>query len=262
MYEAFPRSDYYGSSVTVPDIQKLNFIAFRHSGLGNPRLALWQHSFDRLSDTTFVLYCLLQSRCNLFCFQFSKEELKVLQYGVNNYLPPQFRVIPLGLSFNQSRLYPHIYRFISWFSRILVVIWLISLSACYTPCPVSLSDKPIDDRLSNTRLTSCYWRICQRTSTGAPLNSTGFPIPLFTGYFSGLALNNSSDIAAFLEEERTQDSGGDNQEDARPEPTGGGLWGVGVAAWKLVIYFYPANQAADRPDCVHQFCSGVKIPGD
>ena len=23
-----------------------------------------------------------------------------------------------------------------------------------------------------------------------------------------------------------------------------------------------ANQAADRPDCVHQFCSGVKIPGD
>ena len=49
MYEAFPRSDYYGSSVTVPDIQKLNFIAFRHSGLGNPRLALWQHSFDRLS---------------------------------------------------------------------------------------------------------------------------------------------------------------------------------------------------------------------
>ena len=33
MYEAFPRSDYYGSSVTVPDIQKLNFIAFRHSGV-------------------------------------------------------------------------------------------------------------------------------------------------------------------------------------------------------------------------------------
>ena len=27
---------------------------------------------------------------------------------------------------------------------------------------------------------------------------------------------------------------------------------------KLVIYFYPANQAADRPDCVHQFCSGAK----
>ena len=182
MYEAFPRSDYYGSSVTVPDIQKLNFIAFRHSGLGNPRLALWQHNFDRLSDTTFVLYCLLQSRGNLFCFQFSKEELKVLQYGVNNYLPPQFRVIPLGLSFNQSRLYPRIYRFISWFSRILVVIWLISLSACYTSCPVSLSDKPIDDRLSNTRLTSCYWRICQRTSTGAPLNSIGLPAPLLIGY--------------------------------------------------------------------------------
>lgn len=48
----------------------------------------------------------------------------------------------------------------------------------------------------------------------SPLNSTGFPIPLFTGY---------SDIAAVLEEERPQDSGGDNQEDTRPEPTGGGL---------------------------------------
>ena len=241
MYEAFPRSDYYGSSVTVPDIQKLNFIAFRHSGLGNPRLALWQHSFDRLSDTTFVLYCLLQSRCNLFCFQFSKEELKVLQYGVNNYLPPQFRVIPLGLSFNQSRLYPHIYRFISWFSRILVVIWLISLSACYTPCPVSLSDKPIDDRLSNTRLTSCYWRICQRTSTGAPLNSTGRPIPLFIGY---------SAIHCLLKEEWAQDGGGDNQEDASPEPRSGGLRGVRVAGRKLAIDFYASDKTDYRADGV------------
>lgn len=55
----------------------------------------------------------------------------------------------------------------------------------------------------------------------SPLNSTGFPIPLFTGY---------SDIAAVLEEERTQDSGGDNQEDARPEPACGGLAGIGVTA--------------------------------
>ena len=139
MYEAFPRSDYYGSSVTVPDIQKLNFIAFRHSGLGNPRLALWQHSFDRLSDTTFVLYCLLQSRCNLFCFQFSNEELKVLQHGVNNYLPPQFRVIPLGLSFNQSRLYPHIYRFTSPHGQNLTVSSLVALPTCYTPHRLSLN---------------------------------------------------------------------------------------------------------------------------
>ena len=172
MYKAFPCSNYYGSSVAIW-VAPLRQSPFRQYN---------NYWLDRLSDTTFVLYCLLQSRCNLFCFQFSKEELKVLQYGVNNYLPPQFRVIPLGLSFNQSRLYPHIYRFISWFSRILVVIWLISLSACYTPCPVSLSDKPIDDRLSNTRLTSCYWRICQRTSTGAPLNSIGLPAPLLIGY--------------------------------------------------------------------------------
>lgn len=29
----------------------------------------------------------------------------------------------------------------------------------------------------------------------------------------------------------------------------------------LVIYFYPTNQAADRPDCVHEFRSGVKVAG-
>jgi hypothetical protein len=38
MYKAFPCSDYYGSSVTISDIQELNFIAFRRSDLGNPRL--------------------------------------------------------------------------------------------------------------------------------------------------------------------------------------------------------------------------------
>lgn len=168
MYEAFPRSDYYGSSVTVPDIQKLNFIAFRHSGLGNPRLALWQHSFDRLSDTTFIRFCLSQLCCNLFCTQPSKVESSVLQYGVCSYLPPQFRVVPLGLSFNQSRLYPRIYLSSPDSVAYLVTVRLISLSAGYTPRPVSLSDKPIDDRLSNTCLTSCYRRICQRTITCAP----------------------------------------------------------------------------------------------
>ena len=30
---------------------------------------------------------------------------------------------------------------------------------------------------------------------------------------------------------------------------------------ELVIHFYTANQAADRPDCVHQLCSGVEVAG-
>lgn len=30
---------------------------------------------------------------------------------------------------------------------------------------------------------------------------------------------------------------------------------------KLVIDFYPANQAADCPDCVHEFRSGVEVTG-
>lgn len=38
MYKAFPCSDYYGSSVTISDIQRLNLIAVRHSDLGNPHL--------------------------------------------------------------------------------------------------------------------------------------------------------------------------------------------------------------------------------
>ena len=45
-------------------------------------------SFDRLSDTTFVRFCLLQLCCNLFCTQPSKVESSVLQYGVCSYLPP------------------------------------------------------------------------------------------------------------------------------------------------------------------------------
>ena len=107
-----------------------------------------------------------------------------------------------------------------------------SRNVCHTSSSEADTMKPIHshwftpamNRTMNTTKTASkppqkikrYWLF-------SPLNSTGFPIPLFTGYFSGLALNNSSDIAAFLEEERTQDSGGDNQEDARPEPTGGGL---------------------------------------
>ncbi len=38
MYRAFPCSDYYGSSVAMPDIQRLNLIALWLSGLGNLRL--------------------------------------------------------------------------------------------------------------------------------------------------------------------------------------------------------------------------------
>lgn len=107
-----------------------------------------------------------------------------------------------------------------------------SRNVCHTSSSEADTMKPIHshwftpamNRTMNTTKTASkppakmkrYWLF-------SPLNSTDFPIPLFTGYFSGLALNNSSDIAAGLEEERPQDSGGDNQEDTRPEPTGGSL---------------------------------------
>lgn len=38
MYEAFPHSDYYGSSVTMSGIQALYAIALQLPDLGNPRL--------------------------------------------------------------------------------------------------------------------------------------------------------------------------------------------------------------------------------
>ena len=37
MYKAFPCLDYYGSTVTVSDIQRLNPIVFRRSDLGSSR---------------------------------------------------------------------------------------------------------------------------------------------------------------------------------------------------------------------------------
>ena len=38
MYKVFPCSDYYGSSVTLSDIQRQILIALRRSDLGNLRL--------------------------------------------------------------------------------------------------------------------------------------------------------------------------------------------------------------------------------
>lgn len=40
MYRPLTCSDYYGSSVTMSDIQRLNLIALRRSDLGNPRLTV------------------------------------------------------------------------------------------------------------------------------------------------------------------------------------------------------------------------------
>ena len=79
----------------------------------------------------------------------------------------------------------------------------LSRNVCHTSSSEADTMKPIHshwftpamNRTMNTTKTASkppqkikrYWLF-------SPLNSTGFPIPLFTGY---------SDIAAFLEEERT-----------------------------------------------------------
>lgn len=61
MCEAFPRSDYYGGSVTMSDFQRLNLIAdlCRRSDLGNPHLPCNDEAFVRLSDMVSILWLLL-----------------------------------------------------------------------------------------------------------------------------------------------------------------------------------------------------------
>jgi hypothetical protein len=61
LWLAFPASDYYENSVTMPNIQKLNFIARRRFGLGNPRLSTENCELSMLSDEIFVIYHILWS---------------------------------------------------------------------------------------------------------------------------------------------------------------------------------------------------------
>ena len=140
MYKALPCSNYYGSSVTTPNFHRSNLIAFRHFGIGNPRLLHRNCWHDRLSDTTFVLYyvcscsvissfcpCILQGEAGYHGLTF----VTVFRQGLT--------IEPLRLSFNQYRLYPHIYRFTSPHGQNLTVSSLVALPTCYTPHRLSLN---------------------------------------------------------------------------------------------------------------------------
>ena len=128
MYRALPCSDYYGSSVAMPDIHRstpnsLAAFRFRQSPFRN-LTTVWR---DRLSDTTFVLYCLWQLPCGQFMLRLLSLISVVPQHdGIipKNY-STVFRHCPrirlLRLSFNQYRLYPHIYHFNLPFGRSLTV---------------------------------------------------------------------------------------------------------------------------------------------
>ena len=88
MYRALPCSDYYGNSVAMPDIHRstpnsLAAFRFRQSPFRN-LTTVWR---DRLSDTTFVLYCLWQLPCGQFMLRLLSLISVVPQCDVYNYLP-------------------------------------------------------------------------------------------------------------------------------------------------------------------------------
>ena len=58
MYEAFPRSDYYGDSVAL--LSKFT------DSLGNPSLLCFNCWRDKLSGMTSTFCCILQLRCIKF----------------------------------------------------------------------------------------------------------------------------------------------------------------------------------------------------
>ena len=109
---------------------------FRQSPFKN-LTTVWR---DRLSDTTFVLYyvcscsvissfcpCILQGEAGYHGLTF----VTVFRQGLT--------IEPLRLSFNQYRLYPHIYRFTSPHGQNLTVSSLVALPTCYTPHRLSLN---------------------------------------------------------------------------------------------------------------------------
>ena len=83
----------------------------------------------------------------------------------------------------------------------------------------------------------------------SPLNSTGLPAPLFTGYFMP------------LEEEGTQDGGGHDQKDTCEKPAGGCLRGIRIATGELAVGLDTAHQPQDGPDGVAQLSGGIEIRG-
>ena len=83
----------------------------------------------------------------------------------------------------------------------------------------------------------------------SPLNSTGLPAPLFTGY------------SIPLRGRRNAGCGGYNQKDAGKEPAGGGFRGVGITAGELAVGLDAAHQAEHRTDGIAQFGGGIEIRG-
>lgn len=104
----------------------------------------------RMRFPSFTIYhgCSAASSC---CIRiFSPEQYRSMTISAT--LRHSLKVGQLGLSFKQFGFHPHIHRFILPFSGSLVTDWLTTFPTCYTPRPVSLSDKSGDDRFFKEHL--------------------------------------------------------------------------------------------------------------
>ena len=158
MCKAFPRSDYYGGSVAIPDFQA----PFWHSGLGNPRLSsLGQHVV--MSEWVFVRCPLIAAGCHGYSAINVYMSLIATTCGEYNYPAPPAQVYRLGLPFKQSSFIPCSQRFTLPFSSGSIVSQLTALPICYTPHWVSPPDKSVGDRVICTSLRNTF-SYCRATS--------------------------------------------------------------------------------------------------
>lgn len=145
-------SDYYGNSVAMSDIQRaFPYSRFGHSDLGNLRLDKQKHSLSDRRSTTFVLFCLLQT-ADTECREHPHWETVRLPVSTNVTdtlwifilcvcIPD---IIPRTIV-NVIKHLPSYLTFHHALSRSHGILTDSGSSTCYTPCPVSLSDKLNDD---------------------------------------------------------------------------------------------------------------------
>lgn len=79
--------------------------------------------------------------------------------SVCSYLPLMKTIFPLRLSFRQFSFHPCLLLFILPLSRDLITNQLVTFSTCYTPRPVSFSDKLSDEGALWFFPSVCKYRI-------------------------------------------------------------------------------------------------------
>ncbi|SDW31781.1 hypothetical protein SAMN05444487_102235 [Marininema mesophilum] len=146
MYQAFPGSDYYESSVAI-----LGFQTFSHShsglpNLGDPHLASIEHAHNGFGCDVRPYPLIEGVSCVEPCQWLNHVTIDTTRRNVCYHLPLRATLFPLGLSFKQSSFHPCPLLLTSPLSRDLVVSRLGTFPACYFPPLVSLQGRLGGDR--------------------------------------------------------------------------------------------------------------------